>query len=100
MALPNRKVEHDDDEDIDRIPREASALESPLCDRRHGFFIEATAVQGSEDVDLRRASVACDNGFQYDRALNSASPVFFDRQRVSGLRGVFQTARNSLMLEL
>ena len=69
--------------------RKTSRLESPLGNGRHGFFIEAAAVQGPDDTDLRRASVACDDDFQHNRALNSVAERlarvlrldFFDQAR-------------------
>jgi len=72
-ASPNREIEHDRDEDIDRGTRQASGLEPPLGDGRHGFFVEATGVQRSDDPDLRRASVACDDDVHHYGALSHVS---------------------------
>jgi hypothetical protein len=69
----NREVDHDRDEHIDRSTRKTSRLESPLGNSRHSFFIEAAAIQGADDTDLRCASVACDDDFQHNRALNHLS---------------------------
>ena len=70
LASPDREVEHDHHEHIDRNARKAPRLEPPLRNCRQCFFIEPAAVQGPADPDLRRASVGCDDEFQDDSALN------------------------------
>ena len=67
----NIEIEHDRDEHVDRCAPKTSGLEPPLGNGRHGFFIEASGVQRTDDTDLRRASVAGDDDFQYNRALNA-----------------------------
>ena len=67
----NSEVEHDRDEHVDGYGPESSRFEPPLSNGRDSLLIEARCVQGAHDADLGRASVACDHGFQHDRALNS-----------------------------
>ena len=67
----NNEVELDPDEHVDRRGGKTSRLEPPLGNGRHGFFVEAPYVQRADDVNLRRASVGCDDDFQHHRALNS-----------------------------
>jgi hypothetical protein len=66
----NSESDVDRDEHIDRRGSKASRLEPPLGHGRHGFPIEALGVERAHDTDLRRRSVARDDGFQQDRALN------------------------------
>ena len=69
----NPEVDHDRDQDVDRRARKTSRLESPLSDCCHGFFIEAAAVQRLDHTYLRRVSLACDDDFQHNGALNHLS---------------------------
>ena len=78
----NQEVEHDRDEHVDRRGAKTSRLEPPLGNGRHGFFVEAPCVQRTDDTDLRRASVGCDDDFQHNRALNA---VWERLARVLGL---------------
>ena len=65
------EVELDPDEHVDRRGPKTSRLEPPLGNGRDRFFIEAPCVQRTDDTDLRRASVGCDDDFQHHRALDS-----------------------------
>ena len=70
-ASANLEVELDRDEHMDRRGPETPGFEPPLGNGRYGFFIETPWVQRSDDTDLRRASVACDDDFQGNGPLNS-----------------------------
>ena len=60
-------------EHIDRRARQTARLKSPSGNCRHGFLIEAAAVQRPDDSDLRRPSVTGDDRFQHNGALDSVS---------------------------
>jgi hypothetical protein len=56
VKLPDREVERQRDEDIDRRAAETSRLETPLLGSGEGLSIEAFRIQRADDANSRRTA--------------------------------------------